>query len=84
MIGDREVWMTLREWRDQRDDPAVWHRAQIRAAQQARRARLYGRMLARLGERLSAWGGWLQEHYGNGCAIQLGTSSMGSESIREH
>jgi hypothetical protein len=76
MFGEREIWMALRQWRDRRDDPARWHLAQLRSAQQARRTRFYSCMLARLGQRLSLWVDWLQEHYGNSRAMQLGASQL--------
>jgi hypothetical protein len=84
MLGEKDIWMTLRQWRDQRDDPAWQHLAAIRSAQQAgqaRRARFYNWMLARLGQRMSIWGDWLQEHYGNSCTMQLGASQLGRSSI---
>jgi hypothetical protein len=81
MLGEKDIWMILRQRRDQRDDPAWQHLATIRAAQQARRARFYNWMLARLGQRLSTWGDWLQEHYGNSCSMQLGASQFGASSI---
>ena len=86
MMGNREIWVALRQWRETRDDQAWQHLEHLRSVQQAghaRRARFYNWMLAWLGQRLSTWGDRLQEHYGNSCAMQLGTPSISGDSIRE-